>query len=86
MAWLALSYPLLSPTITLSFLHLHIVLVRVDDTVCDPTHKAYVHEVSKACGLIEYRQFRLDWLNYQRCHIDVVAFCKKTKLLFRGDK
>lgn len=84
MAWLAQSYPLLSLLLTPFFFH--IVLVRVDDTVCDPTHKSYVHEVSRACGLIEYRQFRLDWLNYQRCKIDVVAFCKKTKLLLRGDK
>ena len=80
----------LSPTRSLPLTHYYLslpsVLVRVDDPVRDPTLKAYIFEVSKACGLIQYRQFRLDWLNYQRCQMDVVSFCKKTKLLFRGDK
>ena len=62
------------------------VLVHVDDVVRDPAQRAYVDDVKKACGMIQYRQFRLDWLNYQQCQIDVIAFCKKTKLLLRGDK
>ena len=82
---ISLSYSLSLP-LTHYYLSLPSVLVRVDDPVRDPTLKAYIFEVSKACGLIQYRQFRLDWLNYQRCQMDVVSFCKKTKLLFRGNK
>ena len=62
------------------------VLIDVDATPKVPEHKEFLEKVSKAIGLIQYRQFRKDWLSYQKCNIDVVAFCKKTKLTFRGDK
>ena len=62
------------------------VFVRVDDSPKDPAHKAYLHEVCKTLGVIEYRKFRQDWLTYQKCKIDVVVFCKRMKLLFRGER
>ena len=62
------------------------MLVRVDDVARDPFHKSYLHEVCSTMGVIEYRKLRQDWLAYQRCNIDVVVFCKRTKLLFRGDR
>lgn len=61
-------------------------MVRVDDVPRDPAHKSYLHEVCKTLGVIEYRKFRQDWLAYQKCNIDVVVFCKRSKLLFRGER
>ena len=62
------------------------VLVGVSDAPRDSAHQRYLARVSEALGLIEYRQFRQDWLSYQKCSIDVFAFCKKTKLIFRGSR
>lgn len=62
------------------------MLVGVNESLKDPAHKAYLQEVSETLGVIEYRKFRQDWLAYQKCKIDVVIFCKRTKLLFRGER
>lgn len=62
------------------------VLIRVNDRPQDLQHQEYLLTVLKTIGEIEYRKLRQDWLAYQNCSIDVVTFCKRTKLLFRGDR
>ena len=62
------------------------VLIRVNDRPQDPIHQEYLLTVLRTIGEIEYRKLRQDWLAYQNCSIDVIAFCKRTKLLFRGDR
>lgn len=64
----------------------HADLIGVNDTPRNRDQKAFLHEVSKALGDIEYNQFRMNWLEYQLCKIDVVQFFKKIKLLFRGTR
>ena len=43
-------------------------------------------QVESAVSVIEYRQLRREWLAYQRRLLDVVAFARKTKIIFRGDR
>ena len=58
----------------------------VDKEPWDPQHKEFLDRVSEEVGEIVYRQLRQDWLQYQMCKMDVVGFCKKVKLAFRGSK
>ena len=62
------------------------LLVGVDKEPWDSSHKKFLDKVSKEVGEIVYRQFRDDWLQYQLCKLDVVGFCKKVKLAFRGSR
>lgn len=43
-------------------------------------------QVESAISVIEYRQLRREWLAYQKRLLDVVAFARKTKIIFRGDR
>ena len=58
----------------------------VDKEPWDPSHKEFLDKVAAEVGEIVYRQLRQDWLQYQMCKIDVVSFCKKVKLAFRGSQ
>ena len=58
----------------------------VDKEPWDPSHKEFLDKVAAEVGEIVYRQLRQDWLQYQMCKIDVVSFCKKVKLAFRGSR
>ena len=58
----------------------------VDNEPWDPSHKEFLDEVAGEVSQFVYRQLRQDWLQYQMCKMDVVSFCKKVKLAFRGSK
>jgi len=60
------------------------VLIEVEDELLDEAYIDYFAEVEKKISVIEYRQLRRNWLDYQKCTTDVVGFCKKTKILLRG--
>lgn len=62
------------------------LLVGVGKEPWDAAHKEFLDKVAGEVGEIVYRQFREDWLQYQMCKIDVVGFCKKVKLAFRGSR
>ena len=59
-------------------------LIDVEDELLDEDYIDYFAEVEKKISVIEYRQLRKNWLDYQKCTTDVVGFCKKTKILLRG--
>ena len=61
-----------------------VVLVEVEDELLDEAYIDYFAEVEKEVSVIEYRQLRRNWLDYQKCTTEVVGFCKKTKILLRG--
>lgn len=61
-----------------------VVLIEVEDELLDEEYIDYFAEVEKKISVIEYRQLRRNWLDYQKCTTDVVGFCKKTKILLRG--
>ena len=60
------------------------MLIEVEDELLDEAYIDYFAEVEKTISVIEYRQLRRNWLDYQKCTTDVVGFCKKTKILLRG--
>ena len=59
-------------------------LIDVEDELLDEDYINYFAEVEKKASVIEYRQLRKSWLDYQKCTTDVVGFCKKTKICLRG--
>jgi len=65
---------------------LHIEIIDVEDELFEEDYINYFSEVEKMVSVIEYRQLRRNWLDYQKCTTDVVGFCKKTKILLRGEK
>ena len=60
------------------------MLIEVEDELLDKAYIDYFAKVEKKISVIEHRQLRRYWLDYQKCTNDVVGFCKKTKILLRG--
>ena len=65
-------------------IYIIIVLIEIEDELLDEAYIDYFAEVEKKVSVIEYRQLRRNWLDYQKCTTDIVSFCKKTKILLRG--
>ena len=67
--------------------HIHMICARLGGllhTCVVPS--ASSSQVESSISVIEYRQLRREWLAYQRRLLDVVAFARKTKIIFRGDR